>query len=138
MTKTHTDVTYVLVLDDKERVLVVKNYQGSWSLPGGKRENGETLQQAAVREAWEEAGARVEIKNIVCVSETTKPEQRHLTFFVFQATLIGNINWQSNNEIEAIDWVDLETASRLMPWYPKGVKQLTMASGALYFQDVTR
>ena len=32
---------------------------GEWSIPGGVLEVGETLRQAAVREAWEETGLRV-------------------------------------------------------------------------------
>ena len=33
---------------------------GLWTLPAGFMENGETVQQGAVRETWEEARARVE------------------------------------------------------------------------------
>lgn len=34
---------------------------GLWTLPAGFMENGETTEQAALRETWEEAGARIEI-----------------------------------------------------------------------------
>ena len=33
---------------------------GLWTLPAGFMENGETTEQAAMRETWEEAGARIE------------------------------------------------------------------------------
>ena len=34
---------------------------GTWTLPAGFMENGETTEQAALREVWEESGVRAEI-----------------------------------------------------------------------------
>ncbi|WP_233218659.1 NUDIX domain-containing protein [Deinococcus arcticus] len=44
------------------RVLMVGLAWGGWTLPGGGVHPGETAAQAAVREAWEETGARVEVR----------------------------------------------------------------------------
>jgi 8-oxo-dGTP pyrophosphatase MutT (NUDIX family) len=56
-----------IVFDPDGRVLVVKENYGRyrWSLPGGAVEDGETPEQACVREAREETGAEVEVRELV-------------------------------------------------------------------------
>ncbi|MEW9669216.1 NUDIX domain-containing protein [Ammoniphilus sp. 3BR4] len=54
-----------------DHVLIVPLYQGKllftchphrgWELPGGKVEPGETAEDAVIREAWEETGAKVTV-----------------------------------------------------------------------------
>lgn len=66
-----------LFSNEPDHVLIVAIYQGKllftchskrgWELPGGKIEPGETPEQAAVREAWEETGAI--IKNMRQIGE---------------------------------------------------------------------
>jgi ADP-ribose pyrophosphatase YjhB (NUDIX family) len=52
-----------VVRDGRGRLLLVLRAhppaQGTWSLPGGRVEAGETGRQAAEREVWEETGLRV-------------------------------------------------------------------------------
>jgi 8-oxo-dGTP pyrophosphatase MutT (NUDIX family) len=40
-------------------VLLVENKDGSWTFPGGRLEGNETLDQALIREVWEEARATI-------------------------------------------------------------------------------
>jgi len=53
------------IIIDRDRVVLVKRgnppLAGEWSIPGGMLELGETLRQAAVREALEETGLTVEV-----------------------------------------------------------------------------
>jgi 8-oxo-dGTP pyrophosphatase MutT (NUDIX family) len=52
-----------VVVNDKNEVLLVGDKEGKiWSFPKGHAENGETLEQVALREVEEETGYKVEIE----------------------------------------------------------------------------
>jgi len=59
------------IIVEKERVLLAKRghapLAGEWSIPGGVLELGEGLEEAVVREAWEETGLRVETAGLLGV-----------------------------------------------------------------------
>ena len=57
-----------VVFDDSGRVLLQKRADnGRWALPGGWVDPGESVEQGAVREVWEETGLRVSVKRLVGV-----------------------------------------------------------------------
>jgi ADP-ribose pyrophosphatase YjhB (NUDIX family)/GNAT superfamily N-acetyltransferase len=78
-------VTSVLVED--ARILLVKQRVSaarSWSLPGGKVEGGETLEEALMREMSEETGLRVKVEKLLylCEKPEANPPLIHITFLV--------------------------------------------------------
>jgi ADP-ribose pyrophosphatase YjhB (NUDIX family) len=54
--------------------------RGYWTIPAGFMENEETLQQAAARECWEEALARVEIGSLCAIAHVLHAHQVHVMF----------------------------------------------------------
>ncbi|MFQ6134053.1 MAG: NUDIX hydrolase, partial [Armatimonadota bacterium] len=57
--------------DEVEVVLVRKSATGRWRLPKGHLREGESLEEAAVREAYEEAGLRAEVEGKIGQSSYT-------------------------------------------------------------------
>jgi len=59
------------IIIEQDRVLLVKRghapLAGEWSIPGGVLEVGETLREAAAREAMEETGLTVEVSDLLGV-----------------------------------------------------------------------
>ncbi len=54
----------------RDKILIVqKSYKKGWSIPGGILKRGETWQQAAVRETFEEVGIHLEEKALVFIKE---------------------------------------------------------------------
>lgn len=133
MSAKRVDVAYTLVSDvTGGRVLLVRN-KDAWSLPGGRREDGETLAEAAVRETKEEAGVVVEVGPVVYVGERIDAAV-HDVFTVFRAELLSGepVADLHDEDVSEAAWVPVGTASALMPWYADGVAGLLSAAGAGY------
>ena len=58
--------------------------KGKWNLPAGFMENNETIKQAAAREVWEEANARIEIEHLHTIYNIMHVNQ---VYFLFLAKL---------------------------------------------------
>ena len=49
-----------VILDDAQRLLLVRQVEDLWVLPGGGVEQGETILEGLRRELWEETGLEIE------------------------------------------------------------------------------
>jgi 8-oxo-dGTP diphosphatase len=131
------DVVYALIYNEEEqKLLAVHNKGAGWSLPGGAVEAGETLVQAVIREAKEEAGVDIQVREVVAINEAFfRESSHHALFFTFRAHIVGGeCTIQDKEEIMDIKWIDCEEADRLMPYHPDGVKSLLAASSPYTFQ----
>lgn len=49
----------VIIRNENQQILLRHRKDGDWGLPGGLMEPGETLEDTAMREAYEETGLRI-------------------------------------------------------------------------------
>ena len=48
-------------------------FKGMWEFPGGKIEDGETPQQALIREIWEELETKITVGDLIATVESDYP-----------------------------------------------------------------
>jgi ADP-ribose pyrophosphatase YjhB (NUDIX family) len=102
----------VLPRDDEDRILLVRLIDtGQWAVIGGAVEPDESPHDAAVREAEEEAGVRVQLGPILGVIggpefRVTYPngDQTSYVSTVFDATVIGGSPRPDGDETCAAQW----------------------------------
>lgn len=105
-----------VVVDAEGRVLLVKRgaepERGRWSVPGGGVAPGETLAQAAEREAFEETGLHVQIVRELWVATVPTGDGRQFEIHDFLATAIGgtlmpgddadDARWVASDELDGL------------------------------------
>jgi 8-oxo-dGTP diphosphatase len=99
------------LIDHVERpiVLIERRFEPhGWALPGGFVDVGETVEQAAVREAHEETGLRVDLQMLLgCYSDPRRDPRGHTASIVFVATAQGEP--QARDDARAVMLTDPAT-----------------------------
>lgn len=100
-----------------------------WSFPGGGIEPGESAEETAIREAFEEVAIEIKIIAKVGEHEAALPDRRYV-ITVFAASLLrgepqpgpeaSSIGWFAPNEIRSLDATDK-------------LEQFALAAQRLYF-----
>lgn len=114
----------VLICNDEGDVLLTQRADnGKWCLPGGHLDFGETVEQCAVREAYEETGLVVEIERLVGVYSapfaTTPdlPNPRHYVILCFQCHQVGGALQISDETIDIRYFSPHHLPADLWPWH---------------------
>ncbi len=106
--------------------------RGSWSIPGGSHDIGETVREAAVREVMEETGVTIELGPIIDVIDTIRRDgdgviATHYTLIDFAAT------WISGEAVAGDDAMDAE----FVP-YQSALDRLTWSETARVIRESRR
>jgi len=121
------DVAYACIRNEENQILMVYNQDaGHWSMPGGKVEQGEFLDQALVREVKEETGYDVSVGDVLSINERKiVASKEHALFLTFSCEILGGKLLISDpKEISKVEWIDFDKANELMPYHPQGVETL--------------
>ncbi len=97
---------FVVLARDGQVLLVRTTYHRTWSLPGGGVRRGETLEQAARREASEEVGATLgELQLLGVYSRFREHKSDHVAVFTCTD---GDATLRGDHEIEEARWFPLD------------------------------
>lgn len=94
--------------------------RGSWSIPGGSHDLGETVREAAVREVMEETGVEIALGPIIDVIDTIRRDANgdivmHYTLTDFAATWVAGEPVGGDDAMHA-EWVHFEEAQARITW----------------------
>ena len=89
------------------------DFKDGWEFPGGKVEQGESTEQAIIREIKEELGAEIEVTGFLTTVEHDYPTF-HLSMDCFWAEVISgelvlkeaeSAKWLSKDEFDSVKWL---------------------------------
>jgi len=96
--------------DQNEILLVLRNRnpeKGTWSIPGGKVDPYENLEDCVIREIKEEVNLDVEVKGLLCMAQTIRPEnEEHWVSAIYEVAVKSGeaLNMESDGAIADLKW----------------------------------
>lgn len=101
-----------LVLNEKNDILMIFR-RGKWDLPKGKLDEGEKIEDCAVREVMEETGlTQLDLGRLLVITQHTYFDQwikkdviKQTHWYLMKANLDQPLVPQTTEDIESIEWV---------------------------------
>jgi 8-oxo-dGTP diphosphatase len=104
-----------VLVRDGQVALVHRPKYDDWSLPKGKLEEGETWEDAAVREVREETGFNVALHDELSSVEYTDPKGRPKTVRYWRMEPLGG-EFAPNNEVDELRWMTPDEAAERLSY----------------------
>lgn len=105
-------VVGVCVKSQNNEVLMVeeayKDIKGLLNFPMGKWDDGETVFDAAIREAKEESGYDVKLKSILSIQNYQSPRNGSLLKITFNGEIVSGEAKYDGDEISAVKWIPID------------------------------
>jgi 8-oxo-dGTP diphosphatase len=111
-----------------EIAVVHRPVHQDWSFPKGKLEEGETFEEAALREVREETGMACRLVRFVGHTEYVdrKGRPKAVAYWVMEA--LGG-SFRPNHEVDELRWLNLAEAKSLLS-YPRDAEMAAIVSAA--------
>jgi mutator protein MutT len=125
-----------LILNEKNELLMIFR-RGKWDLPKGKLEEGETIEQCAVREVKEETGIEnLELIKFISITHHEYFDQwikenvvKESHWFLMQSSSKGKLIPQTIEDITEIKWMnENEINDALKNSYPSIIEIISAAN----------
>jgi 8-oxo-dGTP diphosphatase len=100
-----------------------------WSLPKGKVERGESFEQAAVREVFEETGLRCRLGQELPQIRYLDHKGRQKLVRYWLMDVAEDHGFEPNDEVDELRWLELPAAAALMTYEHDKELVASMVSG---------
>ncbi len=87
-----------------------------WSLPKGKLDRGESFEEAAVREVWEETGLRCRLVQELRPVRYTDAKRRPKLVRYWLMDAVEDTGFAPNDEVDELRWLDIPKAAALVTY----------------------
>src|SRR5215212_6223486 len=94
----------VVMRDDGKVALVHRPEYDDWTLPKGKLDPGESFEQAALREVWEETGLRCRlVRSLPVVRYEVRAGPKVVRYWLM--AIESDPGFQPNDEVDELRWM---------------------------------
>jgi 8-oxo-dGTP pyrophosphatase MutT (NUDIX family) len=105
----------IVVGDDGRVALVHRPRYDDWTLPKGKLDAGETFEEAALREVWEETGLRCRLeRELPAVEYSVGGRPKVVRYWLMSVE--SDPGFVANDEVDELRWLSPADAAALLTY----------------------
>ncbi len=108
--------------DDKEKASSELSGEGTWTMPGGKFEFGESFEEGAARELEEETGLILKKMRVLCVQNDMTEKAHFVTIGFLAKEYKGEVHVMEPEEITEWRWFPIDKVPQNL--FPPSAKVL--------------
>lgn len=119
------DGAAAIVIQDDKLLMIKSKDTGTWSVPSGGIEVGESPKEACVRETFEETGFHVQVKHALPIKNVEIGEYDVTTHYFLCDLIGGEITYHDpDDSIEEIEWKTFEELKNIPLLYEEDLEGL--------------
>lgn len=117
--------------DDPEKASSALRGEGTWTMPGGKFDFGESFEEGAAREVMEETGVRLNEVKVICLNNNKNEHAHFVTVGLYSDNFEGEPQVMEPDEIVEWRWFSLDNLPS--PLYFPSAKVLDSYNKSLFY-----